>query len=149
MYRFSRAIYRELVDDIIDGSSPGTGGVSNREAVLRACEHTVERLGRDRYSFYRPARRLILDIRPYFPLAAQARMRCVVEHYIASADEFLTAQLSEGFDLAGHPLACRALTRRSVPCQRVPLVHNGYCPSHQHLADEADQRLLASASRAA
>jgi hypothetical protein len=139
MYRFSRAIYRELVEDIIDGSSPGTSGVSNRECVLRACEATVERLGRDRYSFARPARRLILDIRPYFPLAAQARMRRVVEHYIASADEFLTLQFSTGFDLAGHPLACRALTRRSVPCQRVPLAHNGYCPSHQHLADEVEQ----------
>ena len=21
------------------------------------------------------------------------------------------------------------------PCQRMPLPHNGYCPSHQHLAE--------------
>jgi hypothetical protein len=32
-------------------------------------------------------------------------------------------------------LECRATTRRGTPCQRTPLPHNGYCPSHQHLAE--------------
>ena len=33
------------------------------------------------------------------------------------------------------PLQCRASTRKGTPCQRMPLPHNGYCPSHQHLAE--------------
>ena len=40
------------------------------------------------------------------------------------------------YDLAGNRLECRATTRKGTPCQRTPLAHNGYCPSHQHLADE-------------
>ena len=40
-----------------------------------------------------------------------------------------------GYDLAGNPLECRATTRKGTPCQRMPLPHNGYCPSHQHLAE--------------
>ena len=37
-------------------------------------------------------------------------------------------------------LECRATTRRGTPCQRTPLPHNGYCPSHQHLAETEDIR---------
>ena len=37
-------------------------------------------------------------------------------------------------------LECRATTRRGTPCQRTPLPHNGYCPSHQHLAETEDVR---------
>ena len=33
---------------------------------------------------------------------------------------------------------CRATTRRGTPCRRTPLPHNGYCPSHQHLAETED-----------
>jgi hypothetical protein len=40
-----------------------------------------------------------------------------------------------GYDVNGNPLQCRATTRRGTPCQRIPLHHNGYCPSHQHLAE--------------
>jgi hypothetical protein len=29
------------------------------------------------------------------------------------------------------------------PCQRMPLAHNGYCPSHQHLAETEDLELAA------
>ncbi|MDX6722143.1 MAG: hypothetical protein QOD73_547, partial [Solirubrobacteraceae bacterium] len=44
-------------------------------------------------------------------------------------------------------LQCRATTRRGTPCQRVPLHTNGYCPSHQHLA-ETEELELAPASEA-
>jgi hypothetical protein len=68
-------------------------------------------------------------------MSAQARVFQVVDRYIACADEFLARQPMTGYDLAGNPLQCRATTRKGTPCQRMPLPHNGYCPSHQHLAE--------------
>ena len=51
------------------------------------------------------------------------------------ARKWFEAQTLQGYDLAGNRLECRATTRKGTPCQRMPLPHNGYCPSHQHLAD--------------
>jgi hypothetical protein len=89
----------------------------------------------DRHYFARPARTLFRDIRGYFPMNAQLRVLHVVERYLAYADEFIRNQPQNGYDLAGNPLHCRASTRKGTPCQRAPLPHNGYCPSHQHLAE--------------
>ncbi len=51
MYGFSRAIYRELADEIIeDGPCEG----SNHERVLRACEEAVDRMATDRHYFAHP-----------------------------------------------------------------------------------------------
>lgn len=134
MYRFSRAIYRELANEIVDGPTIA-GTISNHERVLKACESAIERLATDRHYFARPARSLFNDIRPYFPMSSQARVFQVIDRYIACADEFLSRQPMTGYDLAGNPLQCRATTRKGTPCQRMPLPHNGYCPSHQHLAE--------------
>jgi hypothetical protein len=134
MYRFSRAIYRELSREITeDPHSPDP--YANHERVLRACESAVERLATDRHYFARPARTLFCDIRAYFPLQAQERVLQVVTRYLDFADEFLRSQPNNGYDVYGNPLRCRASTRKGTPCQRVPLPHNGYCPSHQHLAE--------------
>ncbi len=136
MYRFSRAIYRELADAIVE-DSPNQPYL-NHERVLRACESAVERLATDRHYFARPARTLFSDIRVFFPMSAQTRVLRVVERYMAFADEFLRIQPQSGFDVYGNPLQCRASTRKGTQCQRVPLPHNGYCPSHQHLAETED-----------
>ena len=134
MYRFSRAIYRELASEIIeDPHALNPNG--NHERVLRACEAAVERLATDRHYFARPARTLFCDIRIYFPMCSQRRVLIVVERYLAFADEFLRRQPQTGFDIYGNPMQCRASTRKGTPCQRMPLPHNGYCPSHQHLAE--------------
>jgi hypothetical protein len=103
--------------------------------VLRACEAAVERLATDRHYFAHPARTLFTDIRAYFPMSAQERVLFVIKRYLVCADEFLRAQPQNGYDLYGNPLQCRASTRKGTPCQRMPLPHNGYCPSHQHLAE--------------
>ncbi len=134
MYGFSRAIYRELADEIIQDTGR-IGQHSNHERVLRACEAAVDRLATDRHYFARPARTLFRDIRVYFPMSAQLRVLRVVEHYVGLADEYLSRLPKNGFDVNGNPLQCRASTRKGTPCQRMPLPHNGYCPSHQHLAD--------------
>ena len=133
MYEFSRAIYRELAQDII--SEPTSGrSCGNHELVLRSCEGAVERLATDRHYFARPARSLFREIRVYFPMSAQLRVLRVVEHYMQLADEFFRRLPKTGLDVNGEPLQCRATTRKGTPCQRDPLPHNGYCPSHQHLA---------------
>jgi hypothetical protein len=140
MYRFSRAIYRELAGEIIEdppnrGDHTRVERHTNHELVLRACEAAVERLATDRHYFAHPARTLFKDIRIYFPLHSQARVLLVIERYLEYADEFLRHQPNNGYDVYGNPLRCRASTRKGTPCQRMPLPHNGYCPSHQHLAE--------------
>jgi len=126
MYEFSRAIYRELAAEIIE--DPGTKcRQANHARVLRACEAAVERLAADRYYFAHPTRTLFADIRAFFPMASQHRVLAVVEYYLGLADAF--------FRLQPQRTPCRASTRRGTPCRRAPMPHNGYCPSHQHLAD--------------
>lgn len=144
MYQFSRAIYRELAP-FIDGR--GCPAADPHAEVLRACERTLERLANDRHYFARPARTLFNDIRPYFPMSQQARACATVKRVIALADEWLEHQPRQGFDINGNPLQCRATTRKGTACQRMPLPRNGYCPSHQHLAEteELQQRALAAA----
>jgi len=78
---------------------------------------------------------LFCDIRAYFPMHAQERVLRVIERYLGFADAFLRTQPQNGYDVYGNPLQCRASTRKGTPCQRMPLPHNGYCPSHQHLGD--------------
>jgi hypothetical protein len=139
MYGFSRAIYRELAEDTLE-EPYGERTNANHERVLRACEAAVERLATDRHYFARPARTLFRDIREYFPMSAQLRALRVVEHYMALLDDFVARLPKNGFDVNGNALRCRASTRRGSPCQRMPLPHNGYCPSHQHLADTEELR---------
>jgi hypothetical protein len=141
MYRFSRAIYRELAHDIVeDGNS--LSHVANHERVLRACEAVVERLATDRHYFAHPSRTLFADIRWFFPISSQPRVLRVIERYLACADAVLSQQPQNGYDAYGNPLQCRATTRKGSACQRMPLPHNGYCPSHQHLAET--EELLAA-----
>ena len=142
MFQFSRAIYRELASDIdAEACAPGR---SSHEHVLKACECTMERLAADRHYFARPARTLFNDIRFCFPMAAQARVWRVVTAYISAAEGYLDRQPKAGVDVHGNALQCRATTRKGTACQRVPLPHNGYCPSHQHLAETEERELVAA-----
>ncbi|MEA2253763.1 MAG: hypothetical protein QOI62_3633 [Solirubrobacteraceae bacterium] len=134
MYQLSRAIYRELSPEI-------RGGRESHEQVLRACEATIERLVNDRHYFARPARYLFHEVRPHFDMYAQPRVWRVVDGYVSCALEVLERIPKTGVDANGRPLQCRATTRRGTPCQRVPLHANGYCPSHQHLAETEDVEL--------
>jgi hypothetical protein len=138
MYEFSRAIYREIADDIVEPSQSERPH-AHHERVLRSCETAVERLATDRHYFARPPRTLFRDIRSYFPMTQQLRVLRVVEHYLALADDFFRRMPDKGFDVNGNPLHCRASTRRGTPCRRMPLPRNGYCPSHQHLAETEER----------
>jgi hypothetical protein len=143
MYQFSRAIYRELAPQIVDPAPDAPAG-SNHAAVLRACEDVITRLATDRHYFARPARTLFTDIRNYFPMSAQGQVHRVVERYVDYAQLFLAEHPHEAYTaVSGAPPQCRATTRKGSACQRTPLPHNGYCPSHQHLADTEDRELAA------
>ena len=133
MYQFSRSIYRTLARDVVADSR--TEIQRNREKLLRACESAVERLASDRHYFARPAKTLFNDVRVFFPMSVQQRVYRVIDCHMNVAREFFTRQALHGLDIEGNPLQCRATTRKGKPCQRVPLPHNGYCPSHQHLAE--------------
>ncbi len=137
MYRFSRAIYRELADEILEDPHSGCPH-TNHARVLRACETAIERLATDRHYFAHPTRTLFNDVRVYFPMTCQMRVLRVIDRYLHLADEFLQGLPQNGLDAYGNPLQCRASTRKGTPCQRMPLPHNGYCPSHQHLAETED-----------
>jgi hypothetical protein len=144
MYQFSRAIYRELAPHIIEPQA-GAGPTSNHAAVLRACEAVIMRMATDGHHFARPARTLFYDIRSYFPMSTQEHVHQVVALYIGYADQFLVEHPLEGYAAVnGATPECRATTRKGAACQRVPLPHNGYCPSHQHLADTEDRELAAA-----
>ncbi len=144
MYQFSRAIYRELAPQIATPRA-GAAATSNHTSVLRACEEVITRLATERHYFARPARTLFCDIRNYFPMSAQGHVHKVVTRYIDFAERFLAEHPHEGYTaVSGAPPQCRATTRKGSACQRVPLPHNGYCPSHQHLADTEDRELAAA-----
>jgi hypothetical protein len=144
MYQFSRAIYRELAP-YIEAPHAGAPRTSNHAAVLRACEQVITRLATDRHYFARPARTLFLDVRSYFPMSAQRHVHHVISRYMGYAQMFLAEHPHEGYTaVSGAPPQCRATTRKGSACQRTPLPHNGYCPSHQHLADTEDRELAAA-----
>jgi hypothetical protein len=153
MYQFSRAIYRELAPYIATpkpGSATLVAGAAptepNRhEQVLRACEAAVERMATDRHYFAHPARTLFCDIRMHFPMQTQAYVHKVVSHYIGLAQRYLKENPQAAHaSISDEPPQCRAMTRKGAACQRTPLAHNGYCPSHQHLADTEDRAPLAA-----
>ena len=135
MYRISRALYRDLVDDIIVEPGRAPGVPTNRQLVLLACEAAIQRLATDRFYFARPALSLYREIRIYFPLAAQQRVYRTVQRHLRLAASVFARDPKLLFALTGHRLECRAWARKGRPCRRPPSV-NGYCASHQHLADD-------------
>jgi len=131
MYQISRALYRSLARELPDGPPVAQ---SDHQRLLEACERAVQRLATDRFYFSRPARALFREIRWYFPRSAQHRVYRIVEHRVGSIAALFARDPQLVFDLTGHRLECRASTRKGRSCQRRPR-GNGYCPSHQHLAD--------------
>jgi hypothetical protein len=137
MYQFSRAIYRELQSDLLEGPRS-----DDARDLLAACEATFARLARDRHCFAKPARSLFRDVRAYFPMDRQLRVYMVIAWHVDVATEYLERMLAQGIVPEGAVLHCNAVTRSGRACQRDPLPGRGYCPSHQHL--EEDRSLTAA-----
>ncbi len=134
MYQYSRAIYQSI-KDLVDPYVEPEVQLRYRQAVLTACEQTMERLTRDPHYFARPDRALFQDIRRYFPITAQAQVAWAVTEGVSAAVAFIEEQIEAGA-LDGGVARCRATTRKGKPCQRTPLPEREYCPSHQHLERE-------------
>jgi hypothetical protein len=143
MYQFSRAIYRELAEEVLPG--PSTASFNRRRRLLRDCETAMERLATDRHYFARPVRSLFTDIRGLFPMSKQTRVYQVIERHVALATEYVDTQAREGVTFDGSPLCCHATTRRGTSCQRVPLPGSRYCPSHKHLQEDLQEDLVTAA----
>ncbi len=134
MYQYSRAIYRSI-KDLVDPYAETELQLESRQAVLTACEQTMERLAKDPHYFAKPDRALFQDIRRYFPITAQAQVAWAVQEGVSAAVAFIDEQIEAGA-LDGGVARCRATTRKGKPCQRTPLPDREYCPSHQHLERE-------------
>ena len=134
MYQYSRAIYQSI-KDLVDPYVEPEVQLRYRQAVLTACEQTMERLTSDPHYFARPDRALFQDIRRYFPITAQAQVAWAVTEGVSAAVVFIEEQIEAGA-LDGGVARCRATTRKGKPCQRTPLPEREYCPSHQHLERE-------------
>lgn len=139
MHQLSRAIYRELAP-LIREDNDGRA-VHARELVLEACEAATDRLVTDRYYFKHPARWLFQEVRAQFPLDQQAQVWATIDAYVRAISRWIDANPEAA--AAGRHVQCRAFTRRGAPCQRPGLPRNGYCPSHQHLA-ETDELVAAA-----
>ncbi len=128
MYRYSRAIYRDLHPHLLRNQlRPELG----QRLLLSACERTIERLARDHRRFARPAASLFADVRALFPVSRQLFVYDVIEAHMNAAIEFLDAEIAErgSADL----LRCRATNRKGKACQRVPVTGSDYCPSHRYM----------------
>jgi len=104
MYRFSRAIYREISGEILESTQRGRDQPSNHARVLRACEVAIERLATDRHYFAHPTRTLFGDVRSHFPVSAQGHVLQTIERYVAAAEDFLDSQPDQSHEV-GSP--CR------------------------------------------
>lgn len=135
MYRFSRAIYRDLQPHLLkDQLRPELG----QRLLLSACERTIERLARDHRRFARPAASLFSDVRALFPVSMQLMVYDVIELHMNNALVYLDEEIAErgSADL----LRCRATNRKGKACQRVPVTGSDYCPSHRYLEKVQQQR---------
>ncbi len=134
MYQYSRAIYQSI-KGLVDPYAEPEVQLEYRQAVLTACEKTMERLAKDPHYFAKPEKALFQDIRRYFPITAQAQVAWAVQEGVSAAVSFIDEQIEAGA-LDGGVARCRATTRKGKPCQRTPLPDREYCPSHQHLERE-------------
>ncbi len=135
IYRYSRAIYRDLQPHLLQQQlRPELG----QRLLLAACERTVERLARDHRRFARPGAALFADVRSLFPVSRQLFVYDIIEAHMAGALEYLDEEIAErgSADL----LRCRAANRKGKACQRVPVTGSDYCPSHRYLERLQEQR---------
>ena len=146
MFEFSRAIYREIAADIVEDPHArfSTHPHPNHERVLRACESAIERLATDRHYFAKPTRTLFNDIRAYFPMSAPSCGCCASSSSTcarptrSSSASRRAAMTSSATRSSAAPAPARAPRASGSRCP-----HNGYCPSHQHLAETEEIDLAA------
>ena len=135
MYQFSRAIYRELATDDHRRRAPCASGVATTSACCAPAR--PRRAARHRPALLRAAGAHAVQRHPaLLPDVARrpgsARRRRATS---TLADECLARQPITATTSTASRCSAARRRARAPPCQRMPLPHNGYCPSHQHLAE--------------
>ena len=143
LQQISRSIYRSVATDIRPDRFGGIDQTAHMR-VQKSCDENLGRLLSDREYFAKPAKTLFQEVRAYFPLDSQQRLWAVIDRHVAVATRYVDSLPKTGVDNQGNPIECRATTRRGTNCRRTPLAHNGYCPSHQHLAQTEHVRSIAA-----
>jgi hypothetical protein len=115
MYQISRALYRDLADDVIVAPARAPGAPTNRQLVLWACEAAIHRLATDRFYFARPARSLYRDIRIYFPLEAQHRVYRTVQRHLRLAGSIFASDPKTLYALTGQPARVPCVGPQGTP----------------------------------
>ena len=126
MFHLSRALYRKLAP-LLEPVAGLDELQHRRQALLDACEATLDRLTTDPDYFSRPARYLFAEIRPLFGICNQLAVRVIVDREIGLAVEAIAQER------ALQHRDCAAHTRRGTPCRREPVAGSEFCPSHRHL----------------
>ena len=135
MYRFSRAIYRELEHEILEDHPLQGGPIEPRARPARLRER--RRPPGHRQALLRPADQDAVQRHPdLLPdgVPAPRLLRRGPLHELRAASTSRRARATGSTSRATGSSAARPRAG-APPCQRVPLAHNGYCPSHQHLAE--------------
>ena len=138
MYQFSRGIYRELAPMVEPPATAGASTFETSSTLLRACEGAVERLAPTATISRGRRGRCSATSAATSRSAARSRSTRSSSATWRSPTSSSPMLPRNGVDAKGNPLQCRAVTRKGTACQRTPLAHNGYCPSHQHLAETED-----------
>ena len=108
-------------------------GSSDEDLLRRMVETHPERYGPDFWAFFTARVAASLPPRP-----VMIDLGCGPGLLLRDLAERHPGSTLHGYDVNGEPLQCRATTRKGSPCKRMPLAHNGYCQSHQHLAETED-----------
>ena len=145
MYQFSRAIYRELAPHLLAPKAGVTANANHEHRPAAPVRRSSSGWPSNASTSRAPSARCSAISAHCFPMSEQGHVHHVVARYIGLAQQFLIENPLAGYaSICGEPPQCRATTRKGAACQRVPLPHNGYCPSHQHLADTEDRELAAA-----
>ena len=146
MYQFSRAIYRELAADI--DVTPARQRRARAACCARA-RPTIERLV-DRPPLLRAAGADAVQRHPHLLPDVRAAARLARRRSATSTarDECLD-RMPAATASTSTASRCSAARRRAAArrASAMPLPHNGYCPSHQHLAETEELELVAPRPR--
>ena len=130
-------MYRRLAPLV---AGRGAADVSGRRALLlRELENGMERLGSDPFYFAHPTRTIFREVRPLFGMPDHRLVYDVVRSHVELATRYVEGQSRAGRTFDGSPLRCNSNTRKGNQCVRTPVPGSKYCPSHQHLAEPAQE----------
>ena len=144
MYRFSRALFRDLRPLVAPPPVPRISDVEASRRLIAACEAAVSRVARRHRTDARfldrslaesnQARYLLDEVSLLFPLSAHPQVLTIATRLLRTADEVLAEEAQR----RRAPVQCQALASGGARrCRRPAPSGSDYCASHAHLAEDA------------